>query len=372
MVSTLVPVSARKARTRERFIGAATDLLLRQGRSALSVSAVSRELGVNHSLFYQHFTDMDDCLAAAATQVLDELIPIDRERRRQVLRNLGLHRRATEQHLREALDRWLEHQPFVEMLLSHRLESSPMGQAFAEALEQVRRAYAEDMWELARTLSLPRVTQAMADMTADVQLDHWLWALEVAVRGRAEERTAIAAALADLALASTHAFVARGRVPSYGEQVALSFSPSRRRELEEACKWLADAARGQTDRELIKNLGGGTFSGMIAFMLDAICPFFMPGALTYPALVRYRVSFEDEQGVGLLVIEDGKCRPLTEDPGLPAILTWELSLRTWIESVAGIRDLEECFTSGDIRVEGDLRMASQFVEWFYFPEADLT
>lgn len=367
MVSEVAPLSARKARTRERFLAAATELLLRQGRSALSVSAVSRQLGVNHSLFYQHFKDMDDCLAAAATIVLDELVPIDRDHRRALLRDVKVDRRALQAHLRESLDRWLERKPFVEMLLSHRLESSPMGNAFAGALEQLRDNFTEDLWELARALSLPRTTQAMARMTADVHLNHWLWSLEVAVTGRVEDRASIAATHGDLAIATTHAFIANGLAPSYTEQVALSFSGERRRELRGAVQVLRELAEQHTDRELIDLLGHGTLDGMIDFMLRAMCPFFMPGAMSFPALIRYRVTCEGESGVGYLVLQRDGCKALTVDPGVPPLLTFEVSLRTWIHYVVGARDLEDCFGSDDVNVEGDLRMAASFFDWFYRP-----
>lgn len=363
---------SRKERTRDRFVSAATELLRKEGHSALSVSAVSREVGVHHSLFYQHFKDMDACLAEAAKRVLDRLLPIDLELRRRLLREMGVDRRRLAAHYRGSLDRWLEHKPFVELLLTHRLESTPMGETFANALDQLRAEYTEDLWDLARMFKLPRATTALTRTTADVYLSQWLWALEAITTRRIEDRNTVASTLADITFATAHTFISRGQRPDYEELVALSFSAERRAQLLEGGAGLRQLLEAHTDAELVQMIGDGDLQVVVDWVLSAIQAYFMPDAVPeYGSVVRYEIDCGGAHADGSLVIEDGLCTIAPRDDQPRPVITIYTSLRTWLDSIVGDRHLEECVRSGDIRIRGDLRLAADFVEWFYFPNSGL-
>ncbi len=61
--------------TRERLLRAVLKLLTEGGESAVTTVSVTREAGCAQSAFYQHFANVEECLALAAKQVTDELRP---------------------------------------------------------------------------------------------------------------------------------------------------------------------------------------------------------------------------------------------------------------------------------------------------------
>jgi len=61
------------AKTREQLVQIADDLIAQHGLSAMSVSAVAREMGMSHANIYKHFRSKDDLIAAVALSWMGEM-----------------------------------------------------------------------------------------------------------------------------------------------------------------------------------------------------------------------------------------------------------------------------------------------------------
>ena len=59
-----------KGQTREQLIQAALKLLHAGGEDAVTTVSVMRAAGLAQSMFYQHFANVEECLAAAADRVI--------------------------------------------------------------------------------------------------------------------------------------------------------------------------------------------------------------------------------------------------------------------------------------------------------------
>ncbi|MEA2340958.1 MAG: TetR/AcrR family transcriptional regulator, ethionamide resistance regulator [Solirubrobacteraceae bacterium] len=62
-----------REQTRERIVGAATELVRRRAWSDLSVEEIMAEAGIGRTLFYRHFDDLADLLMTAAGEATGEL-----------------------------------------------------------------------------------------------------------------------------------------------------------------------------------------------------------------------------------------------------------------------------------------------------------
>jgi TetR/AcrR family transcriptional regulator, fatty acid biosynthesis regulator len=71
-----------KAQTRARLLQAALDLLDTGGESAVTTVAVTQKAGIAQSAFYQHFANVEECLAAVAEQITSEIRMFVAEARR--------------------------------------------------------------------------------------------------------------------------------------------------------------------------------------------------------------------------------------------------------------------------------------------------
>jgi AcrR family transcriptional regulator len=69
-------VRARQSRreSRERIIGAATELVRRRSYPELSVEEVMREAGLGRTIFYRHFDDLADLIVRASREAVEELL----------------------------------------------------------------------------------------------------------------------------------------------------------------------------------------------------------------------------------------------------------------------------------------------------------
>ncbi len=71
------PMSPRAARSRERILAAATDLLVESGARSVTVDAVEARSGVAKSTLYRHFSSRDELLVAVITSTLPDIIDPD-------------------------------------------------------------------------------------------------------------------------------------------------------------------------------------------------------------------------------------------------------------------------------------------------------
>jgi len=62
-----------KSETRERLIQSAVKLLQSGGEAAVTTTAVTAAAGIGQSAFYQHFSNVEDCLAIVAERITNEV-----------------------------------------------------------------------------------------------------------------------------------------------------------------------------------------------------------------------------------------------------------------------------------------------------------
>jgi AcrR family transcriptional regulator len=356
----------RRERTRERLLSAAVEVLRREGLGALNVSRVAKDVGVHPSLFYAHFKNLDACVAAAAERVLQTLAPVDRELRRDLFRRAVTDRRELARFFLGAFDRWLEQRPFVELLLAHRLDRSPMGEVLRPALAAIREEMTAELWDLSAQLRIDGKHIREAQALADLHLSHWLWALEMLIEGRAHDRVALASTLAGIFLASNIAFFAHASGPTHDEVVAATLSAERQGVLTHYRHQLRQRVETRTDARLIADSGGS--EALVQAVLEGLLPYFLPSATRgVTASVLYRVDCPELLVERYVLVRDDQCTIEREPSGGPPRMTVSLSLRTFLETISGCRHFDQAYRQRQIQVDGDLFFAVTFIEWFYRP-----
>lgn len=356
----------RRERTRERLLAAAVEVLRREGLGALNVSRVAKDVGVHPSLFYAHFKNLDACVAAAAERVLQTLAPVDRELRRELFRRAITDQRELARFFAGAFDRWLEQRPFVELLLAHRLDRSPMGESLRPALAAIREEMTAELWDLGAQLRIDGKHIREIQALADLHLSHWLWALEMLIEGRAHDRAALAQTLAGIFLSTNMAFFAHATGPTHEELVAATFTTEEQQALSAARTQLRQRVETRDDARLIADSGGS--AAAVQSVLEGLVPYFLPDATRgASAAVRYVVECPDARVQRYLVVRDRRCAVESEHAGDPPRMSVTLPLRTLLETVSGIRHFDEAYRKREIQVEGDLFFAVTLLEWFYRP-----
>lgn len=361
----------RRERTRERFIHAALELLRSDGVQGVTVSQVSKRIEVHHTLFYAHFEDVSACLAAAADRVLATLAPVDRELRRELMRRAVTDRRALARYFEGAFERWMNERACVELLLAHRLDRSALGEALRPALAAMRDDLATELWDLAAQVGIPGKHLPELRAHADLLLGQWLWALEMLIEGRTQDRAMLAEMLADVMISANLRFLDNTRRPTRDQAIAARYaSPEERAELHAARARMHETVKAHDEAWLIARAGSG--EALLARVLEATCGFFLP-AVAGPAYarVRYRIASPDaERPIELdLVVQDGACR--LERGGEDAVptLVLAMSLRTMLETTMLTRHFDHAFRAGDLKItEGDLKTALTFLDWFDYYE----
>ncbi len=354
----------RRARTRERLLGAAMEILRQQGVGAVSVSAVARRVGVHHSLFYQHFKDVDACLAAVTQQALQALGPVERELRRELLRRAMADRRELASYYEASIERWLEQRPVFELVVAHRLDSSPIGEAVRPAIQALGDELAAELWEVAVRQGVDGKRLPEIRMLADLQINHWLWALEQIIVGRAGDLRAFAEMLADVNIATNMTFLRRAQVPSYWEIVAQQFTEQQRATMGEERAALREYVEAHSDAELVEEAGSA--QQLVERVLQGMCATFLPRAAgSQSAVVHYRVDTPQGEVRMRLWIQSGRCVVDGLCDAAPPRTTLVMSLRTLLETVSGMRHYNEAYQDRDMEVEGDLYFSVELMDWFF-------
>jgi TetR/AcrR family transcriptional regulator, ethionamide resistance regulator len=158
-----------RRRSRERIVGAATELVRTRAYSELSVDEVMREAGLGRTIFYRHFDDLADLILRASREAIEELYDVQQD--------LGQARPdedpdAVRQALQAAVDVYQRHGPLLRAVAEAstgdeqiRRDYETMRRRFDEFAEQSLRGVADlgrtppaDLSETARALNLMGVS----------------------------------------------------------------------------------------------------------------------------------------------------------------------------------------------------------------------
>jgi AcrR family transcriptional regulator len=192
----------RKDRTRQLLIDAAVDIVRQGGIEALTTTRLAGAAGITQPGFYVHFENVEHCLQAAAEQLCERFLDLQRQARQlagslisgpDALGKQEVIFSVFEQTLALAISK----RRLVEVLLRHRHESSSaIGRSMGKALDRTRRDIADDLGRAARRMGFPEPLQKRSELVADIVLWLFLGALEALLQGRYPEREAFVAELA--------------------------------------------------------------------------------------------------------------------------------------------------------------------------------
>jgi AcrR family transcriptional regulator len=145
-----------KARTRRKLIDALLEISREQGIGALSTTKIARRAGVAQSVFYDHFSDMNDALTVVAAQVGERVrAAMSSEREKIELADPMAALRAT---YAAGIDGLLAEPMLAELLLRYRRDpDSPLGGCIRGILDDARAEIIGDMERLGLGKRLPHV-----------------------------------------------------------------------------------------------------------------------------------------------------------------------------------------------------------------------
>src|SRR5262245_59128008 len=173
-----------KPQTRERLIGAALELLRAGGEAAVSTVSVTRAAGIVQSAFYQHFANVEECLATAAERVgrhLRDAVAGARREMYQAGRGAG---EDLERFYRGVLELASSQRPMVELFLRYRTDPLALGGAMHRLARDLRCDLARDLADQAQRTGLNALPPSWVEAVADNLVGATLAAIEARLDGR--------------------------------------------------------------------------------------------------------------------------------------------------------------------------------------------
>ena len=167
-----------KERTRQRLLDGLLDVAREEGLQGLTTTKIAEAAGVAQSSFYFHFEGMEQAMGAAADKLGNQVREAIRAERRKIdLQNPTETLRGVQA---ATMNAFLAEPMFAQLFLRHRRDpTSPLGETFAELLNESRRELANDMKKYLASLPHPEVyaelfigmSMAMIEGILDGRLD---------------------------------------------------------------------------------------------------------------------------------------------------------------------------------------------------------
>ncbi len=145
-----------KERTRQRLLDGLLDVARAEGIQGLTTTKIAEAAGVAQSSFYFHFEGMDQAMREAADKIGNQVSEAIRTERRKIdLRDPQNTIRGAQA---ATINAFLAEPMFAQLFLRHRRDpTSPLGEKFAELLNESRRELAEDMKKYLGNLPTPEI-----------------------------------------------------------------------------------------------------------------------------------------------------------------------------------------------------------------------
>jgi len=145
-----------KARTRRKLIDGLLELSRTEGIASLSTTRIARRAGVSQSVFYDHFSDMNDALTVAAEEAGARIREAMARRRATI--EMGDPTGGVRATFEAGIEGLLAEPMLAELLLRYRREpDSPLGETIRNILAEARRELIADMDELGLRDHLPHM-----------------------------------------------------------------------------------------------------------------------------------------------------------------------------------------------------------------------
>jgi AcrR family transcriptional regulator len=173
-----------KAETRERLVTATLELLHGGGEAAVSTVSVTRAAGIAQSAFYQHFANVEECLAVAAERVTRQIREAVADARRQMMDEAGP---AAEDHVRfyrDVFDLVSRQRPVVRLFLRYRSDPLALNGVMYRFARDLSSDLARQLAELAGRAGLHPLPADRVEALADNLMAAGLAAVEAHLEGR--------------------------------------------------------------------------------------------------------------------------------------------------------------------------------------------
>jgi AcrR family transcriptional regulator len=208
---------------RERLIGAAIDLLLSGGEAAVTTVSVTGAVGVVQSAFYRHFSNVEECLAAAAERVTSQIREaVDGARRQMYEIGPGMGEDLV-RFYRDMFGLVAQHRPVARLLLRYRSDPQALNGVVYRFARGLSADLAEQLANVAARAGWSAVPKGGVEALADNVMGASLAAVEAYLERRGPAIDASARLLAAFTTGAFFAvFEALGVTPS-GESLG---SPS--------------------------------------------------------------------------------------------------------------------------------------------------
>ena len=173
-----------RAATRERLVRATLELLHAGGEAAVSTVSVTRGAGVAQSAFYQHFGNVQQCLAEAADRTARLIREAVAAMRREMYRAGPGGDEDLVRFFRAVFELTAAQRPTVELFLRHRTAPQALGGAMHRLAADLRADLARDLEEQAGRAGLPPLPPGWVEAVADNLMGASLAAVEARLAGR--------------------------------------------------------------------------------------------------------------------------------------------------------------------------------------------
>jgi AcrR family transcriptional regulator len=173
-----------KEQTRERLLAAALELLHAGGEAAVTTVSVTRAAGIAQSAFYQHFANVEECLAVAADRACRDIREAVAEHRRRMYETGPGTGPDLEQAYRDLFGLVSRQRALLQLFLRHRSDPLALGGVMHRFARGLRSDLAEQLAGQARRAGLSRVSPAGMEALAESLIGASLAAVEAYLEGR--------------------------------------------------------------------------------------------------------------------------------------------------------------------------------------------
>lgn len=176
-----------KERTRQRLLDGLLDVARADGIQGLTTTKIADAAGVAQSSFYFHFEGMEEAMREAAEKIGNQVRDAIRAERRKI--DPSDPQNTIRGAQAATINAFLAEPMFAQLFLRHRRDpTSPLGETFAELLNESRRELADDMKKYLAHLPTPEIY-------ADLFIAMSMAVVEGMIDGRLTDREACLDAL---------------------------------------------------------------------------------------------------------------------------------------------------------------------------------
>jgi AcrR family transcriptional regulator len=175
---------------------AVTDLLYEEGPVAMSTVRIAQRAGIVQSGFYRHFPSVEECLRAKADQLGADLAWPALNGISSLYETDPTNAALLANVLEEFFIGMLTHRRLYQLMVRHRHDASPLGEAFRRVFDQSRLELTASLWALARRFRLPVTARSGVALLAEFAIESTSSVGTALLTGRARDPRAAAETLA--------------------------------------------------------------------------------------------------------------------------------------------------------------------------------